>query len=50
VRNTERHPSPNYLILHRTQSSHISRASQHGRWTVAYKGLCTWDGRRGAVG
>jgi len=36
VVNAERRPSPRYLILHRTDCTHITRASQQGRWTVAY--------------
>jgi hypothetical protein len=40
VVNAERHPSPSYLMLHRAQCAHIARASQQGRWTVAYVKIC----------
>jgi hypothetical protein len=40
VLNAERRPSPSYLILHRAQCAHITRASQQGRWTTAYVKAC----------
>jgi hypothetical protein len=40
VLNTERHPSSSYLMLHRARCAHITRASQEGRWTVAYVNVC----------
>jgi hypothetical protein len=40
VVNTERPPSPRYLMLHRAACSHISRATQQGRWTHDYLKVC----------
>jgi hypothetical protein len=40
VVNAERRPSPRYLILHRADCTFITRASQQGRWTVAYIKMC----------
>jgi hypothetical protein len=38
--NAERRPSPSHLILHRSDCTHITRASQSGRWTTAYIKVC----------
>jgi hypothetical protein len=35
VVNTERRPSPAYLVLHRADCAHITRATQPGSWTTA---------------
>jgi hypothetical protein len=51
VVNTERRPSPSYLMLHRADCAFITRPSEQGRWTVAYIKVCAaevadWSGGR----
>jgi len=40
VVNCERRPSPAYLVLHRAECAHITRATQPGRWTADYIKVC----------
>jgi hypothetical protein len=40
VANAARRPAAKYLILHRATCTYITRATQQGRWTVAYIKVC----------
>ena len=41
VVNCERHPKPNYLVLHRADRTTINGTPSHGgRWTHDYRKVC----------